>query len=290
VIASVLNLAAAALLAAPAGSVPAEAAPLAAGSGFSISTEEFDSAWAALPLAAQAQFVQKEEARADFMLAYLEEALYAKAAREEGLDRDPLILARIRAATQTILSEAWLDRHLRNPIVTEERLWREYEEVKTSFPAPQWYEARQILVMPGAGSGEEAQRKIERIEHQLGRGARFEDMARKYSEDPKTASAGGDLGRFKKGTMVREVEEALDRLEPGQVSPPVFSEYGIHLLQLIAKQSQPYRSRQELEPLLTFRILTGDAGILQKKQNELLRELKTRWDIQVDWQRLKRMD
>jgi hypothetical protein len=302
VIACALSLAAAVLLAAPAGSSPGETAPLATGTGFSISREEFLSAWEALPLGARAQFAGKEDAKAEFMLAYLQEAIYATAAREEGLDRDSLVLARIRAATQTILSEAWLDRHLRDPIVTEERLWREYEEVKSSFPAPQWYEARQILVTPAptegwtsakigdAASEEEAQRKVKEIEGHLRKGARFEDVAKNYSKDLKTASAGGDLGRFKKGTMVREVEDALDRLEPGQISPPVKSEYGIHLLQLIVKQIRPFRSREELESLLRLRILNGDAGVLQKKQNELMQELKTRRDIHVDWDRLKRMD
>ena len=78
--------------------------------------------------------------------------------------------------------------------------------------------AVQHLVEPGA--------------QRLDRGARFEDLARQYSEDGSAAS-GGDLGWAGPGRYVPEFEQALNALQPGQVSQPVVSRFGVHLIQLV---------------------------------------------------------
>lgn len=63
-------------------------------------------------------------------------------------------------------------------------------------------------------------------------GARFEDIARQYSQDPGSAPSGGDLGAFARGDMVAPFEEAVLALEPGQVSDVVETPMGLHVIRL----------------------------------------------------------
>ncbi len=77
-----------------------------------------------------------------------------------------------------------------------------------------------------------AQERLEEAQKRLDTGADFADVARERSEDPGTASDGGDLGCFSPGTLVPEFERAAAELKPGQISDPVLTEYGYHLIQL----------------------------------------------------------
>ncbi len=69
-------------------------------------------------------------------------------------------------------------------------------------------------------------------------GESFEDLAREHSQDPGSASRGGDLGFFGRGRMVQPFEEAAFALEPGQISPVVETPYGYHVI-LVEDRRQP---------------------------------------------------
>ncbi|MEK8089430.1 peptidylprolyl isomerase [Thermithiobacillus plumbiphilus] len=84
----------------------------------------------------------------------------------------------------------------------------------------------------------EAERKIGQIQRQLLQGRDFATLAREYSQDPGSASKGGDLGWVRPGVMVPSFEQALFALKPGEISGPVRSTYGIHLIQAIAQRQQ----------------------------------------------------
>ncbi|MCP1122829.1 peptidylprolyl isomerase PrsA [Bacillus sp. 3103sda1] len=79
------------------------------------------------------------------------------------------------------------------------------------------------------------------IKRQLNSGASFEELAKKYSEDTVSKNNGGDLGYFGPGKMVPEFEEAAYKLNVGEISEPVKSPKGYHIIKLTDKKElQPY--------------------------------------------------
>ena len=78
--------------------------------------------------------------------------------------------------------------------------------------------------------------RIEEIQQKLATGADFGDLARAYSEDPGTAAQGGDLGCFAAGRLVPEFEATAFELKPGEISMPVLTQYGYHLILLHEKR------------------------------------------------------
>ncbi|HEY6510793.1 MAG TPA: peptidylprolyl isomerase [Burkholderiaceae bacterium] len=97
--------------------------------------------------------------------------------------------------------------------------------------------ARHILLRSSAqASAQDAARRLLDLKRQIEAGMRrFEDVAREVSEDG-SAPAGGDLGWVSPGGFVPEFEEAMNRLGPGAVSPPVVSRFGVHLIQVIERR------------------------------------------------------
>lgn len=105
--------------------------------------------------------------------------------------------------------------------------------------------ARHILIkINELTSEEDAHRMILQIKDQIGKGANFADTAKAHSEDT-SASAGGDLGWLSPGDTVPEFERAMDALLPGQISPPVKSQFGWHLIQVVERRSQDVSEQQQ---------------------------------------------
>jgi peptidyl-prolyl cis-trans isomerase D len=93
-----------------------------------------------------------------------------------------------------------------------------------------WYEAN---VAPRASQRAEARKKIEGIAAEVRRDpARFAELAQANSQDPGSAAAGGDLGWFGRGTMVKPFEEAAFRLRQDEISPIVETEFGFHIIRV----------------------------------------------------------
>ncbi len=109
---------------------------------------------------------------------------------------------------------------------------------RDSLPARLSLSKISIKVKPGPEILAGAQAKIEEVRQKLQAGETFADLARRYSEDPGTAVNGGDLGCFKSGQLVPEFEEAARLLKPGQISEPVLTPYGYHLIELREKREE----------------------------------------------------
>lgn len=109
--------------------------------------------------------------------------------------------------------------------------------------------ARHILLRTSPQLGErEAAQRLSDLRQRLEGGASFEDLARQYSEDG-SAQMGGDLGWAGPGRYVPEFEQALNALQPGQVSQPVVSRFGVHLIQLVDRRQATLTPREQREML-----------------------------------------
>lgn len=110
--------------------------------------------------------------------------------------------------------------------------------------------ARHILLRPTAQMDErEAAARLAELRNRVMQGnASFEALARQYSQDG-SAAQGGDLGWAGPGRYVPEFEQVLDRLQPGEISPPVVSRFGVHLIQLVERRQAALSPREQREQL-----------------------------------------
>ncbi len=117
-----------------------------------------------------------------------------------------------------------------------------FEEQRVTLKTPDVpvHRARHILVRIDNNVTEEiARRKIVDIRRRLESGADFGQLARELSDDRGSASRGGELDWTYPGDLVPEFERAMVALQPGQVSTPVRSVFGIHLIQLLERKREP---------------------------------------------------
>ncbi len=122
------------------------------------------------------------------------------------------------------------------PEPTEAELRQAYEERKTDFGLPEERRASHILIAVSADADEaaveKARNKALEIEQRLAKGASFEELARKESDDPGSAKKGGDLGYFARGVMDAAFEDKAFSMKVGEVSEPVRSRFGFHIIRL----------------------------------------------------------
>ncbi len=98
--------------------------------------------------------------------------------------------------------------------------------------------ARHILIkLSEVMTEKEAKQKMDGIKERLDNGEKFEVLARQYSEDT-TASNGGDLGWVNPGDTVPQFEKAMSELKDNQISAPVRSQFGWHIIQVIERRKQ----------------------------------------------------
>ena len=112
--------------------------------------------------------------------------------------------------------------------------------------------------------------RLNDIRAQIQGGADFATLAKQYSQDPGSAVEGGYLGFFKRRELVPEYEAAALKLEPGQLSPVVESQFGFHLIQLIERKGDSYSTRHILLKPTTGQ---ADASVAAQQLTRLRRQI-----------------
>jgi peptidyl-prolyl cis-trans isomerase SurA len=143
---------------------------------------------------------------------------------------------------------------------------------KSAAPSVQQTRVRHILVRAKEGTSDsEVRERLSRLRERIVAGTDFAELARNHSEDA-TASKGGDLGWVAPGETVPEFERAMNSLKDGEISPPIQSPFGWHLVQVLERRSEELsEDRKKLAARQTVRARKGDEAF-----QEWLRQTRDR--------------
>ena len=123
-----------------------------------------------------------------------------------------------------------------NVEVTEEDIQRFYEDNKELYGKPAQRNASHILLTVDEDAEDatvqEVREQAETLTDRARAGEDFADLAKEYSQDPGSAAQGGDLGLVEAGVMVKPFEDALFVMQEGEISDPVKTRYGYHVIKL----------------------------------------------------------
>ncbi|MEP9352406.1 peptidylprolyl isomerase [Xanthobacter sp. KR7-65] len=176
-------------------------------------------------------------AREEYVLSFLTDmTLLAKAAEAQKLDQSPDFQQRLAYARTKALMETIMTQEAKKAVTAEEKR-KTYDEFVKSSPAEAEVRARHILVDDEA--------KAKEISKKAKAGEDFSKLAKENSKD--SAEDGGDLGYFTKEQMVPEFAEAAFKLEKGQVSDPVKTQFGWHVIKVEDKRQKPVPTYEQVE-------------------------------------------
>jgi peptidyl-prolyl cis-trans isomerase C len=214
--------------------------------GRAITQTEFDLRWSELSKATRSRY-EKEGGKRQFLDELITRELLMQEARRRGLDHDETIRDKTqRYKEQLILDELLKDKLQAKVELTQAELHAYYEkhasQLLDSLKANVW-----LMQLPNVYAAKD-------LEAQVNRGGSFTKFAQRYSVDEKSKAKGGDLGPYRKGLVLPEVDAVIHTLKPGIVSAPIKTDSGYFLVMLtpldeaiiqadLAKQE---RLRQEL--------------------------------------------
>ena len=203
--------------------------------------------------------------RKDKLLAYLiDVTALAQAAAAKKLDAAPDFAQRLAYARNKVLMEALLNESSKSA-ATEAEMKKLYDESVAKVAPEEEVRARHILVKSEA----EAKDVIAKLKG----GADFDKLAREISIDPSAKTNGGDLEYFTKGQMVAEFSDAAFKLNKGQISEPVKSQFGFHVIKVEDKRKKPVPKYEEVKEQV-------QAFVVRKAQAELV--MKARADAKIE--------
>lgn len=185
--------------------------------------------------------------------------LILQQAAKDGIDKGADIEEKLQDLKKRIIVEAFLKKKVESESnVSDADLQKFYDQNKDKFKTGEQMKASHILV--------KSEKEAKEILAKIKAGGNFEEIAKKSSVDS-SASKGGDLGWFGKGSMVPAFEKAASALKEGQTSDVVKSDFGFHIIKLTGKRAAGIRPLAEVKDQIK-------GAIMPSKQQEIFQKIK----------------
>ncbi|HEX2841935.1 peptidylprolyl isomerase [Hyphomicrobium sp.] len=194
----------------------------------------------------------------------LEMKLFAEAADKAGLASGADYDARLAYWTTRAKRDAFYEKEVKGK-VSDALVKGIYDDKVKMIPPEDEVEARHILV--------ESEEKAKEVLEKVNKGDDFAKLAAEYSTDPGSKADGGKLGYFSKGMMVKEFEDAAFALKKGEVSKPVKSKFGWHVIKV---------EDRRVKPLPTFEEVKGQIvnSMVQQNGQQVATDLRSKAQIE----------
>lgn len=193
-------------------------------------------------------------------------------AEEKGFTKRDDIKEQIKLITEHFITSLYLKEEVLFKVSppTEEDIKNYYNLHLNEFiETPEQVRARHILLrIPPNTKDEEKKAVIQRAEKiikQIKEGADFGEMAKLHSDDPGSKNKGGDLGFFTRGRMVKPFEDAVFSLKIGEISSPIITNFGVHIIKVEDRKEATYKPFEKVKKEV-------EQKALEKKQKEKVLE------------------
>ncbi|MFA4981171.1 MAG: peptidyl-prolyl cis-trans isomerase [Candidatus Omnitrophota bacterium] len=211
-----------------------------------------------------------EKNRKRFLDETIVEMMFYEEAVKKGVENDKEVKEVVEAAKKKILIAKLIKNEIEDKAkVSEDEMKKFYEENKESFKGPAMWRASHILVT--------TEKEAREILDELTKGANFENLAKERSMDA-TADRGGDVGYFRQGQLVEDFEKACLKLEVGQTSDVVHTQFGYHIIKLTDKKEPEIQSYEETRRFV-------ESELKKKKRSELfdtfVMDLKKKYGVEI---------
>src|SRR5215213_4624928 len=206
-----------------------------------------------------------EAQKRDLLVSYMVDLkLGARAADAAKIADAPEFARKLAYFRDKLLLDEYLEREVKKA-ATPEAARKLYEETVKAMKPEQEVRARHILV--------ETEDEAKKIAARVKGGEDFAKVAGEVSKDPGSKTDGGDLGFFTKDRMVEPFAEAAFKLEPGQISDPVKSQFGWHVIKLEEKRTKPVPSFDEMKEQV-------ESYLARKTQQDMILALRQKAKIE----------
>lgn len=165
----------------------------------------------------------------------------AQAANKKGLNKQAEVVQQIELSKQTILASAFVQDYVKSHPFSDDVLKQEYDKINQQRGNKE-YKVSHILVK----TEDEAKAVVEQLKK-----SKFEDVAMDKSQDPGSSVKGGDLGWAVPSNFVKPFADAMVALNKGQMSAPVQSQFGWHIIKLEDSRDMKVPAFEEVKPNLT---------------------------------------
>lgn len=209
-------------------------------------------------------------AKKDYLVQFVTDMILMSQAAEAKKMGDTLEFKRKLAFNREKLLMEQLLQKAAKEALTDKAMHDVYDEAAKQMGQEQEVHARHILIRAAAGddkASKEAEDKIKAIIVRLKKGEDFAKVASEATEDPSGKANGGDLGYFSKEQMVPEFSDTAFKLDKGQISEPVKTQFGWHVIKVEDKRVKPVPPFDEVKPQI-------ENYVQRKAQAELVTSLR----------------
>ena len=169
--------------------------------------------------------------------------------------------------------------------VTDDELKAQYQQNIQQYEVPNRVHAEHILLMTVGKTDaevEEIRQKADDVLKQAKKGTKFEDLAKKYSEDPGTKDKGGDLGWITQGQTVPEFEKTAFGLDKGKISDLVKTQYGFHIIKVLDKETAHTKPFEEVKDSIKVPMVLAKADRMASDEADQLSAAIRRSKVSLD--------
>ena len=216
------------------------------------------------------------DAKKDYLVQFMADMiLVSKAAEDKKIGDTPEFKAKLTFARKKLLMESVLQQTAKTAM-TDAAMHKVYDDAVKTMAGEEEVHARHILIRAAAGddkASKEAEDKIKAIIARLKKGEDFAKVASETTEDPSGKATGGDLGYFTKEQMVPEFADVAFKLDKGQISEPVHTQFGWHVIKVEDKRKKPAPSFDEVKPQI-------EQYVTRKAQADLVTKLRAEAKIE----------